>query len=236
VSREDDPRGVGDESLLLAAEGFPVWIGHDRAAAGRALLTAHPECDVVIADDGLQHYALRRDFEIAAIDAARGLGNGCMLPAGPLREPPRRLDEVDAVVRLASCDAPPGVEAGRESAMQYETLPWRSVARSAAVADVDAWRRGTIHAIAGIADPARFFALLRRLGLDPVCHAFPDHHRYARADVDFPDAIAVLMTEKDAVKCNSFADARFWYLPIVARIAPALVERVTRTIRGRQAA
>ncbi len=233
----DDPAVVGDESLLLAADGLPVWIGHDRVAATRALLAAHAECDVVVADDGLQHYALRRDFEIAVVDDARGLGNGCMLPAGPLREPRSRLEQVDAIVRLASGDARSAPDDdGRESAMRYEPLPWRNLARADASADVEAWRRGTIHALAGIGDPARFFALLRRLGLDPICHPFPDHHHYTRGDLRFSEADAILMTEKDAVKCACFADARFWYLPIAARIDPAMVARVTRTIRGRQAA
>jgi tetraacyldisaccharide 4'-kinase len=237
VAVGDDPEVVGDEPLLLAADGFPVWIGHDRAAVARALLDAHPGCDVVIADDGLQHYALRRDFEIAVIDVERGFGNGSLLPAGPLREPLRRLREVDAVVRRVADDgSAASTSDGRESVMRYEALPLRNLARPEMIADLAAWRRGPVHALAGIGDPARFFALLRRLGLDPVCHAFEDHHRYTRSDVDFPDAAAILMTEKDAVKCVRFADARFWSLPIAARIEPALVARVTRKIRGRQAA
>jgi tetraacyldisaccharide 4'-kinase len=234
VGRGDDPSVVGDESLLLAAEGFPVWIGHDRAAAARALLAAHSDCDVVIADDGLQHYALRRDCEIAVIDATRGLGNGAMLPAGPLREPRDRLEEVDAIVHLVAAD-PSSASAG-SSGMRYETMPWVNLARPGQVADLEAWRRGPLHALAGIGDPDRFFAELRRLGLDPICHAFSDHHRYAPEDVRFPGASAILMTEKDAVKCASFADERFWYLPIRARIDPALVPRVTSILHGRQAA
>jgi tetraacyldisaccharide 4'-kinase len=236
VAQGDDPAIVGDEALLLAGEA-PVWIGHDRVAAARGLLEAHPECDVVLTDDGLQHYALRRDFEIAAIDAVRGFGNGEMLPAGPLREPRGRLDRVDALVRLVGPDPPPAEHGdGRQTTMSYEVLPWRSVARPDARANPAAWRSGVVHAVAGIGDPARFFELLRALGFDPLCHAFPDHHRYTRADLVFPDAAAVLMTEKDAVKCTAFADSRWWYLPIRARIDPDLVARVERTIRGRQAA
>jgi len=213
----DDPAIVGDESLLHAGDGFPVWIGHDRAAAARALLAAGPDCDG------------------AVVDAARGCGNGCLLPAGPLREPRARLDRVDAVVRLVE-DGSPRAHGERESTMSYEPLPWRNLVQPGLHADLDAWRRGAIHALAGIGDPARFFALLRRLGLEPVCHVFPDHYRYAREELRFPGATAVLMTEKDAVKCVGFADARFWCLPIRAHIDPALVTRVTRTIRGRQAA
>jgi tetraacyldisaccharide 4'-kinase len=236
VAPEDDPAIVGDEALLLAGDA-PVWIGRDRVAAARGLLEAHPECDVVLADDGLQHYALRRDFEIAVIDAARGFGNAQMLPAGPLREPRRRLARVDALVRLLGANPPSAARGdGRETTMSYEVLPWRSVARRDARANPAAWRSGIVHAVAGIGDPARFFDLLRVLGFDPLCHAFPDHHRYTHADLVFPDAAAVLMTEKDAVKCTAFADSRWWYLPIRASIDPGLVARVERTIRGRQAA
>jgi tetraacyldisaccharide 4'-kinase len=238
VSRGDDPDAVGDEPLLLARDAFPVWIGHDRVSTARALLARHPECDVVLSDDGLQHYALPRQFEIAVVDEARGFGNGRMLPAGPLREPRSRLDRADALVYLASDGPSRAVErnAGRVTAMGYEPLEWRSLKEANAVADVAAWRNGAIHAVAGIGNPARFFTLVRELGFDPVCHAFPDHHRYAPSDLAFPDAIAILMTEKDAVKCAAFADHRYWYLPIRAIIAPALVARVERTIRGRQAA
>ena len=236
VAQGDDPALVGDEAPLLAVDA-PVWIGRDRVAAARSLLEAHPECDVVLTDDGLQHYALRRDFEIAVIDAARGLGNSQMLPAGPLREPRSRLDRIDALVRLVGADSPPAARGdGHETTMSYEALPWRSVARPDARANPAAWRAGIVHAVAGIGDPARFFDLLRSLGFDPLCHVFPDHHRYTRADLLFPDAVAVLMTEKDAVKCTAFADSRWWYLPIRARIDPDLVARVERTIRGRQAA
>jgi tetraacyldisaccharide 4'-kinase len=171
------------------------------------------------------------------IDAARGLGNGRMLPAGPLRESGARLDRVDAVVRLFAGEPPPAArEGGRETEMSYETLPWRNVGRPNTRANPEAWRAGVVHAVAGIGDPTRFFELLRRLGFDPVCHAFPDHHRYTRADLAFHDAAAVLMTEKDAVKCTAFADSRWWYLPIMAHIDAGLVARVERTIRGRQAA
>jgi tetraacyldisaccharide 4'-kinase len=234
VRPDDDASIVGDESLILAADGFPVWIGRDRVAAARALLAAHAECDVVLTDDGLQHYALRRDFEIAVIDDARGLGNGCMLPAGPLREPVARLRGVNSVVRLV--DDVGASTSKDEGAMSYETLPWRNVVHPDVTADPEAWHRGELHAVAGIGDPPRFFALLRRLGFNPVCHAFPDHHRYTRGELAFPGATAILMTEKDAVKCRAIADGRLWYLPIRARIDPALVARVARTIRGRQTA
>ena len=237
VNRGDDPTIVGDEPPLLAATGVPVWVGRDRVATARALIAVHRECTLILSDDGLQHYALRRDFEIAVVDAARGLGNARLLPAGPLREPPSRLREVDAVVTLVAASASPGQGGGeRESAMWYEPLPWRSLTDANAMADTARWRAGPVHALAGIGDPQRFFALVRSFGLDPICHAFPDHHRFVPEDLDLPGATAILMTEKDAVKCAAFADARCWCLPIRARIAPELVERVERKLRGLQAA
>jgi tetraacyldisaccharide 4'-kinase len=234
VAVGNDPVRVGDEPLLLAVTGFPVWIGRDRVAAAQSLLAAHPECNVVVSDDGLQHYALARDFEIAAIDGARGLGNGHLLPAGPLREPRSRLSEVDAVVTLVASASAAAGDDGREAAVWHEPLQWRNLVDSSAVADASRWR--SVHAIAGIANPQRFFDLVRNLGINPVCHAFPDHHRYRREELAFAGADAILMTEKDAVKCMAFGDARCWYLPIRARIDPALVDRVERKLRGRQAA
>jgi len=236
VASGDNAARVGDEPLLLAAAGFPVWIGRDRVAAARALLAAHPECNLLLSDDGLQHYALKRDIEIAAIDGARGLGNGQRLPAGPLREARSRLAAVDAIVTLVAAKVPPTGSDGRETRMWHEPLSWRNLADTQLAADPRQWREGAVHAIAGIANPQRFFDLLRALDLDPVCHAFPDHYRYRRADIDFPGAVAILMTEKDAVKCSEFGDARCWCLPIRARIDPALVERVEGSLRGRQAA
>ena len=128
VTPDSDPAIVGDEPPIVAAAGFPMYVGRKRAAAVRALLAAHPACDVVICDDGLQHYALARDVEIAVVDAARGLGNGLLMPAGPLREPEERLDEVDAVVRLVSGTVPHEPQSdGRSTFMTHEPLPWRNV-------------------------------------------------------------------------------------------------------------
>jgi tetraacyldisaccharide 4'-kinase len=237
VTTSDDPAVVGDEPLIFAAAGYPVWIGADRAAAGRGLLNAHPACDVLLSDDGLQHYRLARAVEIAVVDAARGFGNGLMLPAGPLREPVARLSEVDAVVRLIADGAPhPSVADGRETAMTHHPLPWRSVRDSKRVADPDAWRGRDVHAVAGIGHPQRFFATVRSLGITAIEHPFPDHHRFTQADLAFPGAAAVLMTQKDAVKCALIADDRYWYLPLKATIDPSLVTLVENKIRGPQTA
>lgn len=234
VAPGDDPAVVGDEPLLIAQAGIPVFIGRDRPAAARALLAAHPECDVVVCDDGLQHYRLAREVEIAVVDDARGLGNGLMLPAGPLREPASRLREVDAVVRLAAVAA--RSDDPHTTYMTQVPGVWRNLRDPARVADVTRWRGRRVHAVAGIGNPARFFALLRGQGIAAVEHVFPDHHAYRRGDLPWTDATAILMTQKDAVKCASFADERFWYLPVRASIDPALVAVVEQKIRGSQAA
>lgn len=233
----DDPLVVGDEPVLLARCGFPVWIGRDRAEAARGLLAAHPDCDVLVSDDGLQHYRLRRDVEIVVVDAKRGFGNGRMLPAGPLREPASRLSEVDAVVRLASEAGEAASRGdGRDTTMTHQVVGLHNLVDPNRLADPASWPPGTVHAVAGTGHPQRFFDLLARIGIDAVPHAFPDHHAYTRADLDLPGARAILMTAKDAVKCERFADERCFALDIRAEIDPALVDLVMRRIDGHQAA
>ncbi len=237
VAPDSSPVEVGDEPILLARTGFPVWVGRDRAAAVRALLAAHRECNVVIADDGLQHYAMARAVEIAVVDAARGLGNGYMLPAGPLREAVSRLDQVDAVVRLESASGRSTARASaRDSAMSLVGDSFVRVDKPASVAAASSFRRAGVHALAGIGNPERFFEQLRSLGIDATCHPFPDHHRFTPADLAIVGATAILMTEKDAVKCVAFADDRCWALPVRAAIDPSLVALIEEKIRGSQAA
>jgi tetraacyldisaccharide 4'-kinase len=237
VRAGDDPGQVGDEPPLLAAAGHPVWIGRDRVAAARALLARHPQCDVVIADDGLQHYRLERDVEIAVVDARRGFGNGRMLPAGPMREPLSRLADVDAVVRLVEAEvAAAGDASGRDTSMVHAPLRLRNLLAPDRDVDPASWPKGGVHAVAGIGHPERFFDLLRRLGIDAVPHPFPDHHAFVPADLAFPGAAAIVMTAKDAVKCARFADPRLHALDIRAAIDPALVNLVLARLDGRQAA
>ena len=233
----DDPGDVGDEALLHAASGFPVWIGHRRADAARALLQANPRVDVVIADDGLQHYALARTFEIVVVDGARGFGNGWLIPAGPLREPVARATEADAVVTLVAADTSTSSPASAHaSTMTLEPLPWRNLADPSVTPAFAALPPGTVHAVAGIGHPERFFALIRAMGIDAIEHAFPDHHRFRAGDVNYPGATAILMTAKDAVKCAALADSRFWCLPVQAHMDPALVRRVLAACKKNVAA
>jgi tetraacyldisaccharide 4'-kinase len=223
-----DAARYGDEPLLLAERsGVPVWIGRDRASAARAAIAAHPDRDLVICDDGLQHYALARDFEIAVEDE-RGYGNGLLLPAGPLRESPSR--QVDATV-VNGAPARAGA-----FAMRLEPAGFRGVRDPQRTAAADALRGLRLHAVAGIGNPARFFATLASLGLAFTPHAFPDHHAFAPADLDFPECDAVLMTEKDAVKCRAFSRDDLYALRVEARVDERLAELVALRLHGRQAA
>ena len=233
---DDDAGDVGDEPLLLAGTGVPVFVGRDRVAAGRALIAAHPDVDVLVTDDGLQHYALDRDVEIAVIDSSRRLGNGRLLPSGPLREPASRLDSVDALVWRVSLDQAP---AHRGHPHEYVATsvagPWVNLCDPARRFDARALADPSTVAIAGIAHPSSFFAALRSDGFQGRTHAFADHHGYRPEEIDFPGAAAILMTEKDAVKCRRFADPRMWMRPIRTRIEPALVDFVLEKIDGPEA-
>ncbi|MGZ9013735.1 MAG: tetraacyldisaccharide 4'-kinase [Burkholderiales bacterium] len=230
VSADANADRFGDEPVLLARRsGCPVWIGHNRAAAARALLESHPACDTILSDDGLQHYGLHRDLEVVVIDGARGLGNGCMLPAGPLREPASRLRSVDAVV----INGPPRAvrSGGKAFAMRLEGTEFRNLLNPEHLVDAGHFRNQRIHAVAGIGHPARFFSHLRDLGIEFEGHAFEDHHAFTPSDIDFPDADAVLMTEKDAVKCATFASEKHWVLPVDADPDAALGALVLRTLQ-----
>jgi tetraacyldisaccharide 4'-kinase len=237
VESGSTPDEVGDEPVLLARTGLPVWVGRNRSAAARSLLAAHRECNVIIADDGLQHYAMARTVEIAVVDASRSLGNGFMLPAGPLREPASRLDEVDAVVRLMSTPgSPPTRISARQSTMVFSGDSFVRVDAPAILATAALFRRPGVHALAGIGNPQRFFDHLRSLGIDATCHAFPDHYRFTPADLALAEATAILMTEKDAVKCVAFVDDRCWTLPVRVVIDASLVTLIEDKLRGFQAA
>jgi tetraacyldisaccharide 4'-kinase len=226
---DGDAALVGDEPLLLARRGdCPVWIGRDRVAAGRALLAAHPECNVIVGDDGLQHYRLHRDVEIAVVDGQRRFGNGCLLPAGPLREGVGRLREVDAVVVNGDETV---VLPGAVFYMRLQGAVLRNL-RSGASVDAKMFQGSKLHAVAGIGNPERFFDHLRGLGLVFEAHAFPDHHAFVAGDLNWDDADAILMTEKDAVKCAAFASDRHWMLAVEAEVDPGLGQLVLNKLKG----
>lgn len=226
VDEGSDPREVGDEAVLVAKRcGCPVVAGRDRVAAARLLLRRF-ECDIVVCDDGLQHYRLARDLEIAVVDGQRRHGTGWCLPAGPLREPVSRLESVDFVVTK-----------GRAHEGEYRMELSGRILRLAADDSVttDAAELSSddpVHAVAGIGNPASFFERLRELGLRIIPRAFPDHHPFSAADIDFDDGRPVIMTEKDAVKCRGFADRRHWYLPVDAEVDPALEADLLARLSG----
>jgi tetraacyldisaccharide 4'-kinase len=160
-----------------------------------------------------------------------------MLPAGPLREPVSRLRDVDAVVRLLARDTPrPPAADGHETSMTHEPLPWRNLKHPGLEANPEQWKDKEVHAVSGIGNPQRFFDMIATLGIAATPHAFPDHHDYTPGDIAFPGTIAILMTQKDAVKCAAFADERCWYLPLHAIIDPALVALALEKIHGFKAA
>ena len=212
VQADSPPAEVGDEPLLIHLKtAAPVVVGRDRVAAARTLLARHPGVDVIVSDDGLQHYRLQRDIELAVIDAASGLGNGWPLPAGPLREPRSRLDSVDAVIQVV------------RGAAQPQDLPraWRVDYRAG-----QAWRLRAPQekkplrqlpqcdwlAVTGIGRPQGFFDMLDAQGVRFIPRAFADHHAFQPHDL--PAAAAVLMTEKDAVKCSGFAGDEWWVVEL----------------------
>jgi tetraacyldisaccharide 4'-kinase len=232
IDARADADAVGDEpALLVRRTGAPVAVGRDRPAAAQLLVDAG--CDVVVSDDGLQHHALARDCEIAVIDGERRFGNGSLLPAGPLREPIGRLAAADAVV----------VNGGRvplEGAftMRLEPGSASSVAGGAVKALAE-FAGLTVHAVAGIGNPQRFFDMLRAHGIVVVAHPLPDHARLRAADISFGDQCPVLMTEKDAVKCARIAGPHHWYVPVTASFGRGesnmLLDIVTRAMSMRTA-
>ncbi len=225
VRPDSDPVAVGDEAVMLAGRTrCPLAVAPDRVAAANALVR-HGDCNVIISDDGLQHYALQRDIEIAVIDGIRRFGSGFMLPAGPLREPVSRLAQVDLVVvnglgassehpmRLSVGDAHNLVDGTRRKLSDFQSVP--------------------VHAVAGIGNPERFFRALQQSIRSVEAHSFPDHYRFAPNDLDFGDDRAVLMTEKDAVKCRHFATGKTWYVPVEVDMKDEFVARLDKLLEQR---
>ncbi len=226
VRADSSPADVGDEPILLARRtGCPVWVGADRVAVQRELLQAHPECNVLISDDGLQHYRMQRDIELVVVDAARGFGNGLLLPAGPLREPLARLSRVDAQVYNGRQEHTGGYGMMLKAGLLHNLL------EAGLTTEVAVLQGQKIHAIAGIGNPLRFFEQLHDMGLAVETHAFADHHAFRAEDLAFAGDAAVLMTEKDAVKCAAFARPNWWYLPVEAEVDRALADDVIHKLR-----
>jgi len=209
---------VGDEAILLAHRtGCPVVAAPDRVAAARNLITNN-DCTIIISDDGLQHYRLRRDYEISVVDGARGYGNGFCLPAGPLRERTSRAETVDLVVTN-------GADEEDGATMEVRPTGIRNLVNKKRV-NLDEFENKSLHAVAGIGNPARFFDTLKKLGIQMTKHVFPDHHSFSPEDLNFTDNYEIIMTEKDAVKCARFAQSSHWVLEVEARPSKTVVDKL----------
>ncbi len=226
VTADSDPQQVGDEPVLVARRTqIPIMVGPDRAEAVRQLLANH-QCDVIISDDGLQHYALARDIEIVVLDPRSN--NGLMLPAGPLREPIQRLKSVDFMV-TSGTNADQNV-----TATQLKTGAAWSLTDGQQTQPLNQFTHQKLLAMAGIGNPDRFFTTLQQAGLKTDTRVFADHHQFSADDftnLDHYDAI--LMTEKDAVKCAQFADNRFWAVPVSLSVPQPFQHNLLTQIRQR---
>lgn len=225
VMPDSDPVVVGDEPIIISRHSLcPMVVAPDRVAAGKRLLKEH-DCNVIIADDGLQHYALGRDIEIVIIDGQRQFGNRLCLPAGPLREPMSRLNQVDFIVENKGLNT-------INYTMTLSQLDAVNLIDRTQKRALSSFKGQTIHAIAGIGNPQRFFDQLSSQGLSLISHIFDDHHPFIAEDIQFNDQKAILMTEKDAVKCQHFVDNNAWYIPIEASISGKLDQHILQKLAG----
>ena len=223
VNKETTFKQTGDEAQLLSKLQIPFFIDKDRSRAARTLQEKH-DCNVIISDDGLQHYKMDRKVEIAVIDGVRRLGNGMAFPAGPLREPKARLKEVDFIINNG------GPTEADEILMTLNPAKFVHL-NSGKRYSVDNWpMHKQVHAVAGVGNPNRFFDLLSRLGFEFDKNPFPDHHKYNKRDLYYLDHLPILMTEKDAAKCKHFNNSKIWYLSIEAKIESQFIDRLEEKI------
>ena len=224
VRVDSDPRMVGDEAILLARRCHcPMAVGPDRVEASRGILK-HTDCDIIVADDGLQHYALGRNVEIAVIDGVRRFGNGKCLPAGPLREPRNRINSVDIMITN-------GVPGPREYRMTLKPGLVENLVDKGRKCFLKDFSGKTVHAIAGIGNPERFFEQLEGYNINIIKHPYPDHYFYKAEDITFDDELPVLMTEKDAVKCTDISYDRHWFVPVDAELDERIENLIMRLIK-----
>ncbi|MEM8815360.1 MAG: tetraacyldisaccharide 4'-kinase [Pseudomonadota bacterium] len=243
VAAGDAADEVGDEPLLLARRsGCPVVVGRDRVTAARRLLQRG--VDVILADDGLQHYRLARDFELCVVDAERGFGNGCLLPAGPLREPLSRLLTVDSILLNGAAGKDNDRDHASLARLRQRGIRFSLTAENAERLDGSARRPltefagRTVHAIAGIGNPERFFRLLRSFGVRCVEHPLADHaridefelERMTRTATDSAGAHDILMTEKDAVRLGDTSSERLWAVPVDLVMEPSTAAALIREV------
>lgn len=219
VLEDSDVEAVGEEAVMISQRSqCPMAVGPDRVAAARSLLK-YTDCDVIISDDGLQHYSLGRDLEIVVIDGIRRFGNGHFLPAGPLRESRTRLNKVDLIVVN-------GTAGPKEYQMKLISGKVQNCKDSSISCDLSDFNQQEVHGVAAIGHPKRFFNDLIKSGLKVVEHPFRDHYFFKLEDISYNDTKAVLMTEKDAVKCKSFAQAHHWFVPVDAKLDDRFGQRL----------
>ena len=212
----------GDEPALIRLETqLPVMINTDRAQAVRDLIMSC-NVDLVISDDGLQHYRMDRTVEIAVIDGQRRFGNGFFLPAGPLREPISRLKSVDFVINN-------GASAPNEITSNLKPLMFVNV-KTGVQKPLDFFHQTRCHALAGIGFPKRFFQTLNLLGVELIAHEFKDHHAFVKSDLEFDDNHPIIMTAKDCVKCREFATDAMWYLQVEAELSDEFLKELTQKL------
>jgi len=223
---EDTPvKETGDEAQILAKLNVPFYIDKNRVRAVKTLTNNH-NCDVIISDDGLQHYPLARDIEIAVIDGKRRFGNNLTFPAGPLRESKNRLKTVDFVVNNS------GPTDEDEYLMSITPSNFIHL-KSGKSYSIDNWpMHKQVHAVAGLGNPGRFFDLLEKLGFDIIRHPFPDHHNFLSSDIFYLDHLPIVMTEKDASKCKDFDNNKIWYLTIDADVSNKFIEKLDKKLQS----
>lgn len=229
VDQTADPAQVGDEALMLARRtGVCVVASRDRPAAVQQLLL-ESDCDVVVCDDGLQHYALQRDIEIVVVDADYRFGNGYCLPAGPLREPVERITQADLVVYSGEDRKQPGYSLNVEGFISHDDKTMVPVDEF-----IRAHSQAPIHAVAAIAYPQKFFNTLHAMDLELITHEFPDHHAYQARDMQFSDQQTIVMTEKDMVKCEKLALKNAWYLKVSASVDAVILAELDKRLKDHQ--
>ncbi|MDP0587903.1 MAG: tetraacyldisaccharide 4'-kinase [Candidatus Endonucleobacter bathymodioli] len=229
VTAMSSPKDVGDEPVMLAQQlDIPVVVDPNRVNAAYFLLKHH-ECNLIIADDGLQHYNLKRNVELLVIDGHRMFGNGLCLPAGPLREPEGRLQSVDLVLINGEPAFDPGVSYHSFKLLPQALMAVRPDSRNFTAVCPQGCR---VHGVAGIGNPERFFNTLADLGFEVVVHVFPDHYCYRAEDIVFEEELPVIMTAKDAVKCTEFATPNHWYLPVATNISAHVLDHIASLIEN----
>ena len=236
VDANSEAAVVGDEPVLLARRSqCPVVVDADRVRA--AAMLVDDGVDIIVADDGLQHYRLARDYEICVIDGSRGLGNRRLLPAGPLRESPQRLHDVDQLLVNGRLRTSAEISVAEQNAIPFELEVTEASRLDGSLSrPIERFAGTTVHAVAAIGNPGRFFDLLRAQGIQVIEHAYPDHAPITTAELDFGDDFEVFMTEKDAVKLGRSIGDRYWYVPVELQMDPVcalpLIEQIESRLRS----